>query len=154
MGTFSTRNQLSAILLGVLSTKMLPIAASAEPARQKYELSTSSRMRSHTPAMTKTPPTMKLMRIPYLLRSQLQGKANSGCAIVKRRAFIVTQSLEMRKVFSIVTFMLENVCTGNEFTSAVKMYAAKITHWYFSYLYFYIVFYSCSISIVSFVVYK
>lgn len=83
-------NQFTAILLGVLSMKILPIAAKAEPIRQKIELPSSSNNLSHTPAITNTAPTIKLTRIPCLLSSQLQGKAKMGCAIVKRSAFMVT----------------------------------------------------------------
>lgn len=68
--------------------------------------------------MVKTAPTMKLTRIPFLLMSQLQGKANRGCAIVNNSAFIVTYVELILKIRSTATLMLEKVWTGIEFTTA------------------------------------
>ena len=76
--TFYDLNQLIAILLGVFRMKMLPIAASAEPTKQKIEFPLFNNNRIHTPQIKKQPPTMNPMRIPCLLISQLQGKANTG----------------------------------------------------------------------------
>jgi hypothetical protein len=116
--TVSDLNQFTASLLGVFSTKILPIAASAEPIKQKMEFSYSISSRSHTPPTVKTAPIIKLTLMPFLLISQLQGKANSGCAIVNSNAFMVTSSGEMRNMDSTATLMLEKVCTGIELTSA------------------------------------
>jgi hypothetical protein len=109
MGTRSEENQFRATLLGVLRMKILPTAAKPDPNRQNRGFPTYSKSRIHTPAITSTPPQMKLMRIPYLLSTQLQGKAKRGCAMVNRRAFRVTSSGEMAKVFSTMTLMLEKV---------------------------------------------
>lgn len=113
-------NQLIAILLGVLSTKILPIAASADPIKQKIEFSFSIKSLSHTPAMVKTAPTIKLILIPFLLMSQLQGKAKRGCAIVNSNAFMVTSRELMANIDSTATLILENVCTGMELTRAAS----------------------------------
>ena len=82
-------NQIMANLLGVLRMKMLPMAASPDPKRQKIEVPSSSSNLSQTPAITNTPPTTKLTRMPWRLMSQLQGKAKIGCAMVKRSALRV-----------------------------------------------------------------
>jgi hypothetical protein len=58
--------------------KIFPIAAKAEPRRQKTDIPTYSRSLSHTPEMTKAAPMMKEIRIPCLLMSQLQGKEKRG----------------------------------------------------------------------------
>ena len=71
-------NQFRATLLGVLSMKMLPIAANNEPKRQKYDLPTSNSNLSQTPDTMKTAPTTKEILMPCLLSNQLQGKENSG----------------------------------------------------------------------------
>lgn len=116
--TMSDRNQLMATLLGVFKTKILPIAANPEPIKQNIEFSSSMSSRSHTPPMVNTAPTIKLTRIPFLLMSQLQGKANRGCAIVNSSAFIVTYVELILKIRSTATLILEKVCTGIEFTNA------------------------------------
>ncbi len=79
-----------AILLGVFRIKMLPIAASAEPIKQKIEFPLFNNNRNHTPLIKKEPPTKNPTRIPCLLMSQLQGNANTGWAIVNSNAFSVT----------------------------------------------------------------
>ncbi len=79
-----------AILLGVFRIKILPIAAKVDPIKQKIELPLSKSNLSHTPTIKKPPPTIKLVRIPCLLISQLQGNAKRGWAIVKSSAFNVT----------------------------------------------------------------
>lgn len=118
--TISDLNQFMANLLGVFSTKILPIAARADPTKQKIEFSFSMRSLSHTPPTVKTAPNMKLILIPFLLMSQLQGKAKRGWAIVNSSAFMVTSRELMLKILSTATLMLEKVCTGIEFTKAVN----------------------------------
>jgi hypothetical protein len=80
--------------------------------------------------MVKTAPTIKLTRIPFLLMSQLQGKANSGCAIVNNSAFIVTYVELILKILSAATLMLEKVWTGIEFTNAAARYVRMTTNLY------------------------
>lgn len=106
-----------ATLLGVFNTKILPMAAKPDPIKQKIEFS-YIKSRSHTPPIVKTAPTVKLICIPFLLMSQLHGKANNGCAIVNNSAFIVTYVELILKIRSTATLMLEKVCTGIEFTNA------------------------------------
>jgi hypothetical protein len=105
----------------------LPIAAKADPIRQKTEFYFSMSSLSHTPPTVKTAPTIKLILMPFLLINQLQGKAKSGCAIVNSNAFMVTARGLMLKIFSTATLMLENVCTGIEFTSAAARYVIRTT---------------------------
>jgi hypothetical protein len=54
-------------------------------------------------------PAIKLILMPFLLMSQLQGNAKSGCAIVNINAFIVTYMELMSKILSTATLMLEKV---------------------------------------------
>lgn len=98
--------------------KILPIAANHDPRRQKIDCLTSNNSLSQTPAMTKAAPTINPIRIPYLLMIQLQGKAKTGCAMVKRRALRVTYVSEMSNLSSTMTLMLEKVWTGRELTKA------------------------------------
>ena len=98
---------------------MFPIAASADPNKQKIEFYSWISNRSQTPPIVNTAPKIKLIRIPFLFISQLQGKAKSGCAIVNNNAFMVTSRGLMLKILSTDTFMLEKVCTGIELTNAV-----------------------------------
>jgi hypothetical protein len=99
--------------------KILPIAASADPMRQNIGFSSCISSLSQTPPTVKTAPNMKLLCIPCLLISQLHGNAKSGCAMVKSKAFNVTSVELILKILSTATLILEKVCTGIEFTSAV-----------------------------------
>lgn len=99
MLTRSLLNQLRATLLGVLSIKMFPMAASAEPSKQNIDDPYCSSNLIQTPAVTRIAPMMKLIRIPFLLMSQLQGRANIGCAMVKSSALRVTSMLEILNFF-------------------------------------------------------
>ena len=116
--TFSCRNQLRATLLGVFRMNMLPTDANPDPSRQKIDCLTSNNSLNQTPTTRKLDPSMKEMRMPYLLMTQLQGKANSGCPMVKRRALRVTSVSLMSNLSSTTTLMLEKVWTGRELTNA------------------------------------
>jgi hypothetical protein len=107
--TFYFPNQFSATLLGVFRMKMLPIAAKSEPKRQKIGSPTCISSLNHTPADTKTAPTINDLCMPYLFSNQLQGTEKRGCAIVNSRALSVTYSAEIWNFSSIMTLMLEKV---------------------------------------------
>jgi len=79
-----------ATLLGVFNIKMFPMAARADPMRQKLELPSYKSNLSQTPPMTMNPPTIKANFIPYRFSNQLQGNAKKGCAIVNKSPFKVT----------------------------------------------------------------
>ena len=114
-------NQFIATLLGLLSTKIFPIAANPDPSKQKVEFLSSKSNLSQTPAITRIPPAMKPIFIPCLLSIQLQGNAKRGWAIVNNSPFKVTYNGVIWKIFYTVTLMLANVWTGMELTSvAVK----------------------------------
>ena len=130
--TWLDLNQFKASLLGVLRMNMLPIAANAEPIKQKTEFPSWSKSLNHTPATVKMDPAIKLTLMPFLLMSQLQGNAKSGCAIVNINAFIVTYMELTSNIFSTATLMLEKVWTGIEFTKAANRYVVSTTKRYLS----------------------
>jgi hypothetical protein len=98
-GTCFELNQLSAILLGVFRMKTPPTPARSDPRRQIKGSPTCRKVRSQTPVMTSPAETKKLTRMPFLLRSQLQGKEKSVCAMVKKRLFNETSMMVSWKVF-------------------------------------------------------
>ena len=71
-------NQFIATLLGVLRMKMFPMAAREEPRRHQVGLPTVSKIRSHTPAVTRIAPMRRQTPIPILAIMRLQGKAKRG----------------------------------------------------------------------------
>lgn len=107
--TLSFLNQLRATLLGVFRTKILPMAASADPKRQKTDCSTSNNSLSQAPALTRMAAATKQGRIPNLLMRKLKGKARMGCVMVKRRPLRVTSISDILNLSSTTTLMLEKV---------------------------------------------
>jgi len=71
--TLSDLNQLIAILLGVLITKMFPIEARTDPIKHQVGFYFYISNLSQTPEISITAPKTKLILIPYLLRIQLHG---------------------------------------------------------------------------------
>jgi len=123
-------NQLIATLLGLLSINIFPIAAKAEPIRQNVESPSFKSNLNQAPPITKIPPAINPIFILYLLSIQLQGNANRGCAIVNKSPFKVTYNDVKWNISSTMTLILENVCTGNELTSAAIRYVVNITNLY------------------------
>jgi len=109
-------NQFIATLLGLFNTKIFPIAAKADPIKQKVEFSYDNSNLNQTPVITRQLPKIKPIFIPYLFNIQLHGNAHKGCPMVNKRPFKVTYNAVMLNKSDTITFMLANVCTGMELT--------------------------------------
>ncbi len=120
-GTCFELNQLRAILLGVFRMKTPPIPARSEPRRQIKGSLICRKVLSQTPVMTSAAERKKLILMPFLLRSQLQGKEKSVCAMVKKRLLRETSMMERWKVFWTMEFMVEKAAEGIELARAARM---------------------------------
>lgn len=121
VGIEETLNQLVASLLGEFRTKMFPTAAKAEPSKHHSGWPVLNSILSHAPPMTRIPPMMKLILMPYFSSIQLAGKAMTGWAMEKSRALRVTYVLSSSNSVSTNELMLEKVWTGRELPRAARM---------------------------------
>lgn len=119
-------NQLVANLLGVFMIKILPKAFMTLPIRTYLEFPSSISSLSHTPPIVKTPPRIKFLCIPNRFKNQLQGKAERGWMMLKRRALRVISVALMLKILSTATLMLEKVCIAMQLTRAARKYRAAM----------------------------